>query len=64
MDEGMVNAILSGEEKDHLGLGWKLAGAQWSGQVGLLLLWVAAALTLITGIDYFRKSIPYLKDND
>ena len=62
MDEGIVNAILSGDEPDHLGLGWKLTGAQWSGQIGLLLLWIAAALTVITGIDYFRKAIPHLKD--
>jgi CDP-diacylglycerol--glycerol-3-phosphate 3-phosphatidyltransferase len=62
MDEGIVNAILSGDEPDHLGLGWKLIGAQWSGQIGLVLLWIAAALTAITGIDYFRKAIPYLKD--
>ena len=44
-------------------LGWKLAGAHWSGQIGLWLLWMAAALTLITGIDYFRKAIPHLKDS-
>ncbi len=62
MDEGIVNAILSGDEPDRLGLGWKLLGAQWSGQIGLLLLWIAAALTAITGIDYFRKAIPHLKD--
>ena len=62
MDEGIVNGILSGDEPDHLGLGWKLIGAQWSGQIGLLLLWIAAALTAITGIDYFRKAIPHLKD--
>jgi cardiolipin synthase len=62
MDEGIVNAILSGDEPDHLGLGWKLIGAQWSGQIGLVLLWIAAALTAITGIDYFRKAIPHLKD--
>ena len=64
MDEGTVNAILSGAQPDHLNLGWKLAGAQWSGQIGLLLLWIAAALTLITGVDYFRKAIPHLKDSD
>jgi CDP-diacylglycerol--glycerol-3-phosphate 3-phosphatidyltransferase len=64
MDDSTINAILSGEEKDIFGLGWKLAGAQWSGQIGLILLWVAAALTAITGIDYFRKAIPFLKDNE
>lgn len=62
MDDEMVSAILAGDEPDRLGLGWKLTGAQWSGQIGLWLLWIAAALTAVTGIDYFRKAIPYLKD--
>lgn len=31
--------------------------------VGLCLIWVAAALTLVTGWDYFRKSLPFLKDD-
>ncbi len=26
-----------------------------------MLLWIAAALTLITGWDYFRKALPYLR---
>ncbi|WP_147112886.1 CDP-diacylglycerol--glycerol-3-phosphate 3-phosphatidyltransferase [Tateyamaria sp. syn59] len=61
MDEAMVNAILNGEEPDHMGLWWKLAGADWSGRIGLWLLWIAAALTFISGWDYFRKAMPYLK---
>ncbi|SDX35018.1 CDP-diacylglycerol--glycerol-3-phosphate 3-phosphatidyltransferase [Roseicitreum antarcticum] len=31
--------------------------------VGLALIWVAAALTVITGWDYFRKALPFLKDD-
>jgi len=31
--------------------------------VGLALIWVAAVLTLLTGWDYFHKSLPYLKDD-
>ncbi|MEY4982612.1 MAG: CDP-diacylglycerol--glycerol-3-phosphate 3-phosphatidyltransferase [Pseudomonadota bacterium] len=31
--------------------------------VGLALIWVAAILTLITGWDYFRKAMPFLKDD-
>ncbi len=61
MDDSMVVAILNGEEPDLQGLGWKLAGAEWSGRVGLWLLWGAAALTLITGYDYFRKAMPFLR---
>ncbi len=30
--------------------------------VGLFLIWVAAALTAVTGWDYFAKSKPYLRD--
>ncbi|HPD93258.1 MAG: CDP-diacylglycerol--glycerol-3-phosphate 3-phosphatidyltransferase [Rhodobacter sp.] len=30
--------------------------------VGLLLIWIAAALTAITGWDYFRKALPHLGD--
>ncbi|WGV15436.1 CDP-diacylglycerol--glycerol-3-phosphate 3-phosphatidyltransferase [Fuscovulum ytuae] len=30
--------------------------------VGLVLIWIAAVLTLVTGWDYFRKSQPYLRD--
>ncbi|MBL8563311.1 MAG: CDP-diacylglycerol--glycerol-3-phosphate 3-phosphatidyltransferase [Gemmobacter sp.] len=31
--------------------------------VGLVLIWIAAVLTLITGWDYFRKALPHLKDH-
>jgi cardiolipin synthase len=64
MDEDMVDAILSGAVPDELGLAWKLKGAQLAGTVGLFLLWVAAALTLITGVDYFRKALPHLKERE
>ncbi|MCZ8152697.1 MAG: CDP-diacylglycerol--glycerol-3-phosphate 3-phosphatidyltransferase [Rhodobacteraceae bacterium] len=30
--------------------------------VGLVLIWIAAVLTLVTGFDYFRKSLPFLRD--
>ncbi|MBI1417366.1 MAG: CDP-diacylglycerol--glycerol-3-phosphate 3-phosphatidyltransferase [Limimaricola sp.] len=36
--------------------------AGWATLVGIILLWVAAVLTLITGWDYFRKSLPHLRD--
>ncbi|MEX1661987.1 CDP-diacylglycerol--glycerol-3-phosphate 3-phosphatidyltransferase [uncultured Thioclava sp.] len=32
--------------------------------IGLALIWIAAILTAITGWDYFRKALPYLKDSD
>jgi CDP-diacylglycerol--glycerol-3-phosphate 3-phosphatidyltransferase len=63
MDEAMVMAIIEGRQPDLQGLGWKLQGMVWSGNIGLALLWIAAALTLITGVDYFRKAQPLLRDD-
>jgi len=57
-----VSAILSREAEDVHGLIWKEQGMLWAGYLGLTLLWMAAALTLITGWDYFRKALPFLKD--
>ncbi|WP_238367990.1 CDP-diacylglycerol--glycerol-3-phosphate 3-phosphatidyltransferase [Mesobacterium pallidum] len=62
MDQEMFDSIMTGAEADELGLGWKYAGMIWSGRIGLILLWIAAALTLVTGWDYFRKALPHLKD--
>jgi CDP-diacylglycerol--glycerol-3-phosphate 3-phosphatidyltransferase len=36
------------------------AVATWA---GLLLIWVAAGLTAVTGLDYLRKAQPFLKDD-
>lgn len=62
MNPEIVEGIMAGEIEDLHGLWWKEAGMIWAGNVGLLLLWVAAFLTLITGWDYFRKAVPFLKD--
>ncbi|MDA3857434.1 MAG: CDP-diacylglycerol--glycerol-3-phosphate 3-phosphatidyltransferase [Roseovarius sp.] len=62
MDNALVIDILDGREEDVHGLLWKYTGMIWAGHAGVWLLWLAAALTLITGFDYFRKSIPHLKD--
>ena len=62
MDEQMVRDILAGTVSDELGITMAFEGSIWSGKVGLALLWIAAALTLVTGVDYFRKAIPYLKE--
>ncbi|KHA53550.1 CDP-diacylglycerol--glycerol-3-phosphate 3-phosphatidyltransferase [Sulfitobacter geojensis] len=62
MDDDMIAAVLDGSQEDVLGLGWKLLGMEWSGRIGLWLLWVAAALTAITGVDYLAKAMPHLKE--
>jgi CDP-diacylglycerol--glycerol-3-phosphate 3-phosphatidyltransferase len=35
-----------------------------TGAVGLLLLWVAAWFTIITGWDYFSKGLPYIREKE
>ncbi len=62
MDEQLISDILNGQEEDVMGLRWKFHGMVWSGHLGLWLLWLAAFLTLVTGYDYLRKSMSYLKD--
>lgn len=64
MEDTMVRAILDGQEEDLFGLRGKYAGYVWSYNLGLGLMWLAALLTLVTGFDYFRKSLPYLADED
>jgi len=36
--------------------------ASVAGDLGLVLIWVAAGLTLITGWDYFVKALPFLRE--
>ena len=62
MDRAMVADILQGREEDVLGLGWKYNGMIYSWYIGVVLLWIAAALTVVTGADYLRKAAPFLKD--
>ena len=37
--------------------------ASFANLLGLVLIWLAAILTAITGWDYFRKSLPHLRDD-
>lgn len=62
MDPAMVEAIFAGEISDELGLIWNAKAASVTWYTGTVLLWVAAALTAITGVDYFRKAMPFLRD--
>ncbi len=36
----------------------------WTSRIGIVLLWIAAALTLYTGLDYFRSGITHLIAED
>lgn len=63
MDDATFDAIMDGVADDPLrlrglALGWDIC---WYGGIGLL--WIAMVLTVISGADYFRKAIPYLKDS-
>jgi len=62
MDPSEFEAVLSGVGEDPRGLR-PISQAYSIAQVaGLALLWLAAVLTLITGLDYFRKALPYLRE--
>ena len=62
MSPEIFQSVMAGDTEDLHGLWWKHAGMVWTGNAGLLLLWLAAFLTLVTGWDYFRKAVPFLKD--
>jgi len=62
MNGEIVGGILDGTIPDELGLVWKFQGLMVVSYGGIVLLWLAALLTLISGYDYFRKALPYLKE--
>lgn len=42
---------------------WLSMEAGWyAGLAGILLIWIAALLTALTGLDYFRKALPFLRE--
>lgn len=63
MDGATISEILAGNIDDPDGLAWKLRAMNWSYWGGIALLWIAAALTIITGGDYLNKAMPYLKED-
>jgi len=42
------------------------AGPRWLhvGEIGLVLIWLAAALTMITGYDYLRAGLAHMDESD
>jgi CDP-diacylglycerol---glycerol-3-phosphate 3-phosphatidyltransferase len=60
----MAQDILLGLEEDLVGLRWRYNGFIYSQAIGTGLLWLAGLLTLVTGFDYFRKALPFLKEDD
>ena len=61
MDRDIVAEIMSGGE-DPVDLRLLSNLYWWFWWLGVGLLWVAAALTALTGWDYLRKAMPYLRD--
>ena len=62
MSEEIVMQLLAENDKEAFGVRfwfWLMQGAAWS---GLITLWAAAVLTVVSGIDYFRKAVPQLKE--
>lgn len=62
MDEATINGVFDGSVPDMVGLLFYQAAAHWSAWIGIALLWIAGGLTVITGWDYFRKAMPFLKE--
>ena len=61
MDDATLAAIMDGGP-DPLGLVWYSEAANLTFLLGTILLTIAAVLTLVTGFDYLRKAMPYLRD--
>ena len=64
MDEELIRSVMAGATQDLQGLRWKEMAMVGAGQLGLWLLWIAAALTLVTGVDYMQKALPHLREDD
>jgi len=62
MDAEMAQAVLVGEVEDTLGIRLMYYANFILAWGGLILLWLAAILTLLSGADYFRKALPYLQE--
>ena len=62
MDQDIIAGIFAGTVEDlhNLNYLWNMANGTWIG--GLVLLWLAGVLTLVTGFDYFIKALPFLKE--
>ena len=63
MDSQIYQQIISGEIPDDISLRFYHYGAQTCYWGGIGLLWLAAFLTAASGWDYFRKALPYLRDD-
>ena len=63
MDDTTIEAVFAGDLPDEGGIVWKFYGTMYSWWIGITLLWISMALTVITGADYLRKAAPFLKED-
>ena len=63
MSPEIVAQIFAGEIEDEFHLVALSIGANWAYYGGLVLLWLAAALTVVTGVDYLAKAMPHLRED-
>ena len=64
MNKNMLETAISEITTERESLTWMYWGAYVFWIFGVLFLWIAGILTFITGIDYLKKSLPYLKDDN
>lgn len=62
MEEGYAWQVMLGEVQDDSDLYLLYQAYQFVSYASIALIWIAALLTTITGADYFRKALPYLKE--
>ncbi len=58
----LADKVLTGQVPDEVGVLFYARAAEVTWWIGTVLLWIAAALTLWTGLQYFAKSLPFFKD--
>ena len=62
MNAKIYGDVMSGAIEDVNGVAGYAMWMDGKWTVGVVLLWIAAALTAITGWDYFLKSLPFLRE--
>jgi len=62
LSPAQYEALMASGPQDWNRLWVAATGGWYAGVIGLALIWIAGILTLVTGWDYFAKSLPYLKD--
>ncbi len=63
MSQEIVAQIFAGEIEDEFNLMMLQRWAVWAYYGGTALLWLAAGLTVVTGIDYLAKAMPHLRED-